>query len=79
MQDTVKVSLSREQKSALDDLMRQEGIAADELINQAIEEYLFFKRFRSLRERLVTKARARGIYTDQDIFDRVSRRQPMMN
>ena len=54
------------------ELTRQEGVPVDELVNQAVEEYLFFKRFRSLRARLVTKARAQGIYTDQDVFDRVS-------
>ena len=37
-----------------------------------IKEYLFFRRFRLLRERMVPKAQARGIYTDQDVFERVS-------
>lgn len=72
MQDTIGVSLSKEQRSALAELTRQEGVPVDELVNQTVEEHLFFKRFRSLRERLVTKARAQGIYTDQDVFDRVS-------
>ena len=72
MQDIIGVSLSNEQRSALAELTRQEGVPVDELVSQAVEEYLFFKRFRSLRARLVTKARAQGIYADQDVFDRVS-------
>jgi hypothetical protein len=31
----------------------------------------FFRRFRLLRERMIARAQAQGIYTDQDVFDRV--------
>ena len=72
MPETITITLSEQTKTVLDDVQRQEGISLSELIGEAIQEYLFFRRFRLLRERLVAKAEAQGIYTDQDVFERVS-------
>ena len=35
-------------------------------------DFLFVRRFRRLRQRMVAAARAEGIYTDEDAFTRVS-------
>jgi metal-responsive CopG/Arc/MetJ family transcriptional regulator len=72
MQEIITVTLPEETKLALDDATRNEGISPSELIGEAVKEYLFFRRFRLLRERMIPKAQAQGIYTDQDIFERVS-------
>jgi hypothetical protein len=39
---------------------------------EAIKMYLFLRRFWLLRERMIPKAQAQGIFTDQDVFDCVS-------
>jgi hypothetical protein len=72
MQDVITVLLPTELKQALDDVTRQEGISADEFVGEAIQQHLFSRRFRLLRERLLPKAQAQGVLTDQDVFDRVS-------
>lgn len=72
MPESITISLSSEIKTALEDVTRKEGISADELIGTALKEHLFLRRFRLLRDRLVPKAQAQGILTDQDVFDRVS-------
>lgn len=72
MQETITVNLPKEVRSALDDVTSKEGISPDDLISEAIKEYLFFRRLRSLRERMIAKAQMQGIYTDQDVFNRVS-------
>jgi hypothetical protein len=59
-------------KPALDEMGQREGASLDELITRAIEEYLFAHRFRLLRERMSSRAQEQGIYTDQDVFERVS-------
>jgi hypothetical protein len=51
---------------------KEKGASLDELIARAIEEYLFAHRFRLLRERMAPRAQEQGIYTDQDVFERVS-------
>ena len=72
MQETFTLTLPPEIKLELEDVRRQEGISSSELIGKAIKQYLFLRQFRLLRERLISQAQAQGIYTDQDVFDRVS-------
>jgi metal-responsive CopG/Arc/MetJ family transcriptional regulator len=72
MQKKIMITLPEEVQSALDDLTRKEGISLDDLVGKAVSEYLFFRRLRLLREQMIIKARAQGIQTDQDVFDRVS-------
>ena len=72
MQETITVTLPVEIKPALDNAARKEGISLNELVTKAIEEYLFVRQFRLLRERMVPEAQAQGIYSDQDVFERVS-------
>ena len=72
MEDTMTIRLTAKVKSDLVNVGQEEGISPNELISTAVEEYLFFRRFRLLRERMVAKAQAQGIYTDQDVFELVS-------
>jgi len=72
MQETITITLPEETKLVLDDVRRKEGLSLSELVSEAIKEYLFFRRFRLLRERMIPKAQAQGIYADQDVFERVS-------
>ncbi|MBI4770731.1 MAG: hypothetical protein HY784_10080 [Chloroflexi bacterium] len=72
METTLTLTLSPDLKVALEDATRQEGLEPGELVSAAIRQYLFLRRFRLLRERMIPRAEQRGIYTDQDVFDRVS-------
>jgi hypothetical protein len=66
------LTLPKDIRSTLDDLTRREGISPNDLILEAIKWYLLLRQIRLLRERMVPKAQAQGIFTDQDVFDRVS-------
>jgi hypothetical protein len=70
MRETISIDLPEATKAALDAATQEEGVSQDELIEKALTEYLFIRRFRTLRERLM--AQSPESYTDQDIFDRVS-------
>ena len=72
MQETITINISSKIHSALDDVAIKEGISPDDLINEAIKEYLFFHKLRLLREKLAAKAQKQGIFTDQDVFERIS-------
>jgi metal-responsive CopG/Arc/MetJ family transcriptional regulator len=72
MRQTVTISLPEDIKEALDKVCDEEGVSRSDLVRESIREYLFFRRFRALRARLLAKAKAQGIYTDDDVFDRVS-------
>ena len=72
MRATITVSLPDEIKTALDEAVREAGKSRSELTCEALRDYLFIRKFRLLREHMTSKAQAEGIYTDQDVFDRVS-------
>ena len=72
MRQTITISIPEEIKKELDKVTVKEGISRSDVIRESLRDYLFIRRFRSLRSRMMAKAQAQGIYTDQDIFDRVS-------
>jgi len=72
MQESITLNLPRDIKVAMDDITLKEGISSGDLIREALQQYLFLRRFRLLREWMLAQAEAQGIYTDQDVFDRVS-------
>ena len=70
MELTITITLPKEIESALEEATREEGLSQSEFIKKAIADYLFIRKFRSLRDRLIGKAEKE--YSDQDIFDAVS-------
>jgi len=72
MAEAITVVLSEETSNLLEEVTLQDDMPADKLVEEAVREYLFFRRFRLLRERMIPQAQAQGIYTDQDVFEQVS-------
>ena len=66
----ITISLPKEMETALAEATREEGVSQSELIQKALADFLFLRKFRSLRERLLEQNGQR--YTDQDIFEIVS-------
>ena len=72
MRETVTLSLPEDLKAELDRLAKAEGVSRSDVLRAALRDYLFDRKFRRLRRTAMRRARARGIVTDQDVFDRVS-------
>jgi metal-responsive CopG/Arc/MetJ family transcriptional regulator len=72
MRSTITVSLPEAVKAELDRVSKVEGISRSDIVRESVRDYLFIRRFRALRRAMILKASQRGIYTDQDVFDRVS-------
>ena len=72
MSDTFSVSLPPSIRKELDALAKRTGRSRNELVREAVRRRIALERFRALREQLVPKAQARGIYTDEDVFKLVS-------
>ena len=45
----------------------KQGISKSEMINEALRQYLVKKEFQGIREKMVPYARAKKLYTDEDI------------
>lgn len=72
MRENISISMPEELKAELDRCSEAEGVSRSDLVREAVREYLFSRKFRSLRRRLMTYGEARGIYTDEDVFRHVS-------
>jgi predicted transcriptional regulator len=69
MSQMITISLPDETRTALDDAANEEGLSENALVEKALSDYLFIRRFRNLRERLMSQGKA---LNDQDVFDLVS-------
>ena len=72
MRETVTISLPPALRVKLDKCAKQEHLNRSDLIRDAIKHYLSIKEFRRLRESLLPMAAKKGLYTDEDIFNKVS-------
>ena len=72
MRQTLTISLPSAVRKDLDAQARRRGAGRSEIVREALVRYLAVTRFDDLRERTLPKARARGIVTDEDVFDRIS-------
>ena len=72
MRSTMTVSIPEDVRKELDRVSHAEGVSRSDIVRESVRDYLFIRQFRALRKALVPKAARRGVYTDQDVFDRVS-------
>ena len=69
MSQMITITLPDETRTAHDDAANEEGLSENALVEKAVSDYLFIRRFRNLRERLMSQSKD---LTDQDVFDFVS-------
>ena len=72
MQKTIAITVPEDMASDLEELAREEGCADEEIILDVLRRHLLIHRIRLMREEKIPEARKQGIFTDQDVFDRVS-------
>jgi predicted transcriptional regulator len=72
MRETVTISLPPAVRRELDRIAKEDGVSRSDVLRQSLEDSLFVRRFRRLRQRMMAAAQAQGIYTDDDVFSRVS-------
>jgi metal-responsive CopG/Arc/MetJ family transcriptional regulator len=72
MRETVTISLPQAVRRELDKVAKEDGVSRSDLLRQSLEDFLFVRRFRRLRQRMMAAAQVEGIYTDEDVFTRVS-------
>ncbi len=72
MRKTITISVPEEIKNEIDRVVREEGISRSDVVRESLRDYLFLRRFRRLRARMMAKANAQGIVTDEDVFTKIS-------
>ena len=72
MRDTVTLSLPPDLRRRLDRIASAEGVSRSDILRESLRDLLFSRELKALRRRLRAKARRRGIFSDEDVFDLVS-------
>lgn len=72
MRESISISLPEEIKAELDRLSQARGVSRSDTVREALQEYLFVQKFRSLRAKMLPFAEAEGVFTDDDVFRLVS-------
>jgi len=66
---TITLRVPDELNEALERQSAALGISKSDLAREALKRYLRVAEFRTLRTRLVARAQAGGINTDEDVFE----------
>ena len=72
MSETITISLPGSMKEKLDQLIKREHLNRSDVVREALRQYFARQEFRRLRGLMVPEAESRGVYTDEDVFSRVS-------
>jgi metal-responsive CopG/Arc/MetJ family transcriptional regulator len=72
MREAVTISLPKKMKRDLDRIAKDKGVSRSNVVQDSLRTYLFRSRLDRIREELIPRAQAQGIFTDQDVFDRIS-------
>jgi len=72
LRQTITISLPKEMKQEIDRIVKEEGVSRSDVIRESLRDFLFIRRFRSLRSRMASMATSQKIFTDEDVFERIS-------
>ena len=71
MASPISVSLPTALTRSLRAIAEETHVSRSALIRAALEDYLFRHQFQKTRDRLVVKARSKGIFSDEDVYRRL--------
>jgi hypothetical protein len=69
---TLTISLSSALRRAVSRCAKEQGLTPSEFVRRAVRQQIWAVAFDESRHLLLPKARAKGIYTDDDVFDLIS-------
>jgi predicted transcriptional regulator len=72
MREVISISLTKELKKKLEELSKNSQSSKSAIVKQALRQFFAKEEFANLRGKMVPKAEKRGIYTDEDVFEKVS-------
>lgn len=72
MRSTLTISLPASLRRDVSRTAKSRGLTESEFVRRAVQQQIWAEAFEETRRRLVPKARAKRIYTDEDVFKIVS-------
>ena len=72
MRTTLTISLPQPLRKSVTRAAKGLGLSESEFVRRAVQQQLWDEAFEASRRVLVPKARAKGVYTDEDVFKMIS-------
>ena len=72
MRSVLSVSLPEKMAAELDMIAKETGRNKSDIVKESLAEFLWEKRFRNIKKRLIPKAKAAGFVTEDDVFREIS-------
>ncbi len=72
MRTTLTISLSQPLRKSVSRAAKGLGVTESEFVRRAVQQQLWDEAFEASRRILAPKARAKGVYTDEDVFKMIS-------
>lgn len=72
MRSRITVIIPEELRREIIEVSKLEGVSRSDVVRAALRDHLFLREFRAIGKKMVAEASRKGIFTDQDVFDRVS-------
>jgi len=70
MSNNITIELPEPIRSQLAEASREDGVSQAELVTSAVKDYLFLRKFRRQREKMISQSTQP--LTDEDVFERIS-------
>jgi len=72
MRQVLTISLTKALSNEVDSFINEENMNRSELIREAVTDYIYFKKLKKLRNRMLMHSKKSNIFTDEDVFDLLS-------
>lgn len=72
MRQTITISLPAALKKKLTEAVKQEHTNRSDIVREALRQYFAREEFQRLRGIMVPKAARTGVFTDEDVFKKIS-------
>lgn len=72
MRETITISLPGSLRERLDQMVETAQVNRSDVVREALRQYLQREEFQRLRRKMIPQAQAQGIYTDEDVFEKIS-------
>lgn len=72
MRTQVTLRISSELNRQLKKVLREEKISVNEIVLKSLSHFLTASRFQKLQKKAIHRARKKGIFTDEDVFKKLS-------
>lgn len=72
MKNMLTVRLTPELGEQLEKAAKAKRVPVSDIVRGSLSRYVSVLRFRELQKKAIKKARSQGVYTDEDVFKRLS-------